>query len=259
MRFIFLVANVFFSGALCVQAGDLGTVPDALKQDIGKAGQTINGQKPADVPDFHLPFDSSVPPELRAQMLDDMAFMASIQGQHDENYRPRASTMHKEIFGPVSGSFYLDFFLARTRKISFDPSDKDSFLSAHMYYGPRQLMLYKHYTHHTISQLDRLDCLIHEARHAERSDDPRFDGWQHSFCDIPFLDANKREVRACDDTLKGGYGVTAVMFNNIARFCTNCTEKVRRDAQLIADDDIKRVNNPDNRKFILQDIQSEDR
>ena len=44
------------------------------------------------------------------------------------------------------------------------------------------------------------------------------------------------------------------MLKNIQKFCTNCTEKVRMDAGIYADDDFKRLISSDAKKAIREDL-----
>jgi hypothetical protein len=46
---------------------------------------------------------------------------------------------------------------------------------------------------------------------------------------------------ACDITPFGSYGSSMIMLKNVQKFCTNCTDKVKMDAGLYADDQFKRL------------------
>ena len=50
-----------------------------------------------------LTFDKDVPKATQAQMLEDLKFMAGIQGSGQTPF-------HQQIYGPVSGESYKKFF-----------------------------------------------------------------------------------------------------------------------------------------------------
>ena len=91
--------------------------------------------------------------------------------------------------------------------------------------------------------------VFHEARHTESQNG----NWSHATCPTPFVDANGKEIKsiwtgstlageaACDSTALGSYGSSTIMLKNIQLNCTNCTDKVKMDAGLYADDQYKRL------------------
>ncbi len=256
MNLILLAATILLPGALCIQAGDLGTVPDALKQDLSKAGQTISGQKPADMQDFHLPFNRSVPEEMRRQMIEDMVFISGIRGQG------RASVMHRYDFGLMAGDFYIDFFRQHVRHIAFKANKKNNGQIASLYRigGWSEMRLTAYFTTHDVPQIGRMETLMHEAWHADdRCQD-------HVPCPSPFPFQGEEGVdttklageRACDGSINGAYGATAIMLQNIVRFCANCSEKVLADAKRYGyyDGYIRLVNQRD-RELLDADIKNE--
>jgi hypothetical protein len=58
----------------------------------------------------------------------------------------------------------------------------------------------------------------------------------------------------CDRVAVGSYGLTVVMNKNIEKSCTSCTEKVRMDAGLYADDQFKRITNPQAAQQLTNDL-----
>ena len=126
------------------------------------------------------------------------------------------------------------------------------------------MKLTENYVKLNVSPIVRLMVLFHEARHAEFDND----FWPHTQCPAPFTDAAGNPRRslwtqeplagedACDATEFGAYAVTAVMFKNIQRFCTTCTDADRARAGRYADDQSERVTTPDARRRLLADLRS---
>jgi hypothetical protein len=91
--------------------------------------------------------------------------------------------------------------------------------------------------------------VFHEARHTETQNG----NWGHATCPTPFLNKEGKEMRsiwtgaslagepACDETPLGSYGSSTIMLKNIQKFCKNCTDKVRMDAGIYADDQFQRI------------------
>ena len=111
-------------------------------------------------------------------------------------------------------------------------------------------------------QIIRLQVLFHEARHTEYENG----NWSHATCPIPFLDENGNDVRgyyskmklegldACDETEYGSYGSATILLKNISLKCTNCSEKTRLDAGIIADDNLNRMIDAGARERMVEDI-----
>ena len=59
---------------------------------------------------------------------------------------------------------------------------------------------------------------------------------------------------ACDTTPFGAYGTGLVMLKNISKHCENCTDKVKMDAGLYADDHLRRIIDPAAVKTIQDDL-----
>jgi len=69
----------------------------------------------------------------------------------------------------------------------------------------------------TNDQLVRINHLVHEARHAEGS--PR---WPHDSC--------PNGEPQCDILEDGAYTVSITMLVGISKYCSNCSEELRKDA-----------------------------
>jgi hypothetical protein len=108
------------------------------------------------------------------------------------------------------------------------------------------------YTKFDHPQIAKMMIVFHEARHTENAND----NWPHANCPDPFVDASGTEIKsiwtgaslaneaACDVTPFGSYGSSMIMLKNVQKFCTNCTDKVKMDAGLYADDQFKRIIDP---------------
>jgi hypothetical protein len=104
--------------------------------------------------------------------------------------------------------------------------------------------------------------VFHEARHTEIS----HGFWSHATCPTPYLGDDGKEIKsiwtgatlagepACDKTPLGSYGSSTLMLKNIQKFCTNCTDKVRMDAGIYADDQFKRIIDPEAKQAMRDDI-----
>jgi hypothetical protein len=87
----------------------------------------------------------------------------------------------------------------------------------------------------------RQSVLLHEARHL---DGGTTYPWKHVFCPIPYSDEVGDPIIVqgvglagqlrCDDDERGAYGAQIEFLNNLAKFCTNCTEKIKADAAYYA-------------------------
>jgi cyclophilin family peptidyl-prolyl cis-trans isomerase len=51
----------------------------------------------------------------------------------------------------------------------------------------------------------------------------------------------------------GSYGSSMIMLKNISKYCTNCSDKVKLDAGIYADDQFKRIID----EKAIQDIMSD--
>lgn len=215
-----------------------------------------------------LKFDAEVPAEIRNQAIADLDFVYQIQGQGQ-------TKLHGKIFGTVSGASYKSFFESRIQFIGLDPFKESApqptsfkmgfaeFLqrqieapktqAATAYVSPvlgaNQIWLTDQFVQGSHPQIARVMVLFHEARHSEKTRDH----WAHVKCPVPFLDENGQDMvsllsgtklaglDACDDTIFGSYGVSAIMLENISRYCTNCSEKIKMDADLYAKDQMRRI------------------
>ncbi len=203
-----------------------------------------------------LQFDSDVPAAIKAQMLDDLKFIGSIQGG-------KASPLHQKIFGELDGKNYTKFFESHVRGVGMDDcGDSKAVACVIPFMNPRKMWLTPNFVNFTHPAIARLMILFHEARHTESG----HGHWSHATCPEPFLDANGKDMTsiwtgsslaghpACDETPLGSYGSSTIMLKNIEKQCTNCSEKVRLDAGIYADNQLGRIIDDDARAEMLSDF-----
>lgn len=201
-------------------------------------------------------FDADVPADIQTQMRADLAFIKGIAGE-------RASTLHRKIFGKVNGADYTKFFETRVSAIGMDDCGSGNAVACVIpFLDPSKMWLTQNFIRFSHPQISRMMVVFHEARHTEMQNR----NWFHSTCPIPFRDANGRDVKsiwtgatlagepACDKTPLGSYGSSTIMLKNISKFCVNCTDKVKMDAGLYADDQMGRIIDAGARRQMQDDF-----
>lgn len=201
-------------------------------------------------------FDRDVPPEIQNQMRADLAFIAGIRGQG-------ATPLHQQIFGAVDGGAYAAFFKSRVTGIGMSSCGSSNAVACVMpFWNPSKMWLTQNYIKFSHPQVSRMMVVYHEARHTESSNG----NWSHAACPTPFQSPDGRDMRsiwtgsplagepACDATPKGSYGSSTIMLKNIQKHCTSCSEKVRMDAGLYADDQLGRITAKDARRQMEEDF-----
>lgn len=188
-------------------------------------------------------FDSNVPADIKKQMIDDLAFMGTIKGD-------QVSGLHKEIFGAMNGDGYVTFFNDRVAKIGMNGCGSPIAVACVIpLMGSNKMWITQNYIKFSHPQIARLMVVYHESRHTEKKNG----NWMHAKCPKPFVDEHGQPVKsiwtgaelagedACDVTPYGSYGSSTILLKNVAKFCSNCTEKVKQDANLYSNDQLKRV------------------
>ncbi len=201
-------------------------------------------------------FDSDVPAEIQKQIRDDMSFIGSIKGSN-------TSKLHTGIFGKVDGPVYTGFFESRVKAIGMDDcGNPNAVACVQPFFNPSKMWLTQNYIKFSHPQISRMMVVFHESRHTESNNG----NWMHARCPRPFKDENGNDLRsiwtgallegqpACDTTPSGSYGSSMIMLKNIQKFCSNCTDKVRMDSGIYADDQFKRVIDPAAIKAIKEDL-----
>lgn len=203
-----------------------------------------------------LAFDKDLPADLQRQLLADLAFAGTLAGRN-------TSPLHNSIFGQMGGPSYTRFFGSRIKMVGLNDWGKTPVVACVIpAIEPSKMWLGDHYIKASHPQIARIMILFHESRHA----DPENENWRHVNCPDPFRDANGKDLlssltgvplagkRGCDVSALGSYGASVIMLKNIQRYCTNCTEKVRMDAGLYADDQLIRIVDANARNAIRDDV-----
>lgn len=220
----------------------------AARKKWGMREQTVNTKG--------LVFDSDVPAAIQKQMRADMAFIGTIRGG-------RGTPFHEKIFGDVDGPTYVKFFESRVTGIGMDDCGSAKAVACVIpFRDPSKMWLTQNFIKFDHPQISRMMIVFHEARHTET----RNGNWPHATCPDPFLDANGKDMvsiwtgatlagePACDVTPFGSYGSSTIMLKNIQKFCTNCTDKVKMDAGLYADDQMGRITDDGAKREMLADF-----
>lgn len=205
---------------------------------------------------FGYTFDRNVPDNIKQQTIADLAFINSLTGS-------TASPLHKQIYGAVDGPTYTKFFETRVTQIGMNSCGGGNAVACVIpFYGSSKIWFTQNYVKFSHPQVSKMMIVFHEARHTEVNNS----NWSHATCPSPFLDADGKEMRsiwtgaqladepACDITPLGSYGSSSIMLKNISKFCTNCSEKVKMDAGIYADDQFKRVIDEDAKKQMRDDV-----
>jgi hypothetical protein len=193
---------------------------------------------------FAYTFDRDVPQAVQTQVRTDMEFIRGIQGN-------TASGLHGQIWGTrVDGPTYVKWFEDRVKAVGMNScGDAKAVACVIPFMSNTKIWFTQNYVKFSHPQVAKMMIVFHEARHTEKN----HGNWGHATCPTPFVDSNGTEVKsiwtgatlagepACDVTPFGSYGSSMIMLKNIQKFCTNCTDKVRMDAGLYADDQFKRL------------------
>jgi hypothetical protein len=203
-----------------------------------------------------LSFDQNVPKATQDQMVTDISFVASLTGS-------KVSPLHQSVYGAMVASGYSTWFNARVKKVGYDASESGGAVA---YVAPfldsTKMVLTKNFTQFNHPQIARMMVVFHEARHTEDN----HGNWPHATCPDPFLDANGTEIKSiwtglplagedgCDEAAIGAYGSSLIMMKNVSLNCDNCTDKVKMDAGIYADDQFKRIIDQSAQNQLKQDL-----
>ena len=186
--------------------------------------------------DYGIKFDSTVTPKMKGEVLGDLSFIQTVTSA-------RASPLHQEIFGMVNGSNYIRWFTQRVFEFGVDLDAGPTTVAYHTDEFVNKIFVGGNYVNGGYPQIARLMTLFHEARHTETE----HDFWEHAKCPRRFphrsiwTGADISGGYACEDNAYGSYSSVSVMLNNISKFCSNCSAKVKADAKLYSDDQVLRV------------------
>jgi hypothetical protein len=204
-----------------------------------------------------LIFTPQVPAAVKQQVLNDLKLIGSVKAAG-------TTSLHKQIFGDVSGANYTKFFEARMNKIGMGCGAGNAVACVKPYQSNTTMFLTENYIKFSHPAIARLMVVFHEARHGEAQNG----NWSHAVCPTPFLDDNGKEIKsiwtgaslagedACDSSPFGSYGSSTIMLKNISKFCTNCNQKMKLDADIYAQDQLKRISNKTAKQQMLVDFQA---
>lgn len=203
-----------------------------------------------------LSYDSDVPKSIQKQMAEDLKFINQVVGSGQ-------TPLHAEIYKSVSGKAYQTFFESRITSVGLDECGGGGSVACVIpMFDPNKMWLSPNFTNHDTPQMDRINIIYHEARHSEAKNGY----WNHDDCPVPFLDENGQDIRgsqsgikleglaACDSTPYGSYGSSTIMMKNLVKYCTNCSEKTKMDAQLLVDEMMLRMYVPAVKKQMNEDF-----
>ena len=121
---------------------------------------------------FAYEFDSKVPESLRNEIRGDLSFINSISSEETSN-------LHQEIFGPVAGTSYQNFFESRVTHIGLHSCGSPNAVACVIpWLGSSKIWFTSNYTKHDHPQVARIMVVYHEARHTEVSNG----NWSHARC-----------------------------------------------------------------------------
>lgn len=203
-----------------------------------------------------LKFDSDVPKNIQTQMVEDLNFMYQVTGSAQTPF-------HKEIFTSLDGKAYQTFFETRIFSVGVDSCGGGAAVACvQPFFDPNKMWLTSNFINFSHPQVARVMVVYHEARHSETKNG----NWMHASCPRPFLDANGKDMvsiwtgaklegqAACDSRYQGSYGSSTIMLKNISKFCSNCNDKVKMDADIYAMDQLNRVSKPAVKQQMLADF-----
>ena len=203
-----------------------------------------------------LKFDTDVPKNIQDQMVLDLAFMTELTGSGQTPF-------HKQIFTDLSGPAYKTYFETRITSVGVDDCGGGPAVACvQPFFNPNKMWLTDNFIKFNHPQVARMMVVYHEARHSET----KSGNWMHDSCPRPFLGEDGKDKvsiwtgaklagePACDSTYLGSYGSSTIMLKNISKFCSNCSDKVKMDAGIYADDQLGRIDRDDVKKAMLADF-----
>ena len=200
-------------------------------------------------------FDPGVPPAVATQMRDDLVFMTTVQGTE-------MSPLHKEIFGAMDGANYGVFFDSHIKSVGISDCGGGAAVACVYPFLGKKMFITNNYIKFSHPQVARLMVVYHEARHTESE----HGNWGHADCPTPFRNERGEDIKsiwtgamlagqpACDETAYGSYGSSTILLKNISRYCATCSEKVKMDADIYAQDQLGRIVDAAAKAAMLKDV-----
>jgi hypothetical protein len=206
---------------------------------------------------FALQFDANVPKTVQDQMGQDLAFINQVSGSG-------STPLHSQIFKSVSGAAYKQYLEARVKSVGIDDCGGGGAVACVIpMLNTSKMWLSPNYAGYDMPMMDRLHIIYHEARHTEAANG----FWSHDNCPVPFLDENGQDIRgsksglkleglaACDSTALGSYGSATIFSKNISKYCTNCSDKIKMDGQMVVDEMLLRIYIPKIKQQMKDDFE----
>jgi len=180
-----------------------------------------------------LEYFRDVPPEMERLHRSDIEFLYGLRAS-------KQSEIHRKFFGGPDGRAYEDFLRARVRFIGIsDCGNPNSAACAEGIFADSTIWLTKSYMKPSLPQVLRAQIMLHERMHL----DLRI---EHEDCPADYPLASKifgplAKFPSCDKDENGSFGPGVAMLYQVARNCTNCSEKVKADALYYADEYLKHI------------------
>jgi hypothetical protein len=204
---------------------------------------------------YSIEFDKSVPKNIQDQMKQDLNFINSVKltGQ---------TGLHSKIFGEKIDGAYKKYLETRISNVRYDDDPTSNVLAYVKEDVDNTMFLANNYMKYQVPQVMRIMTVYHEARHTEAKNKY----WRHAICPTPFIGEDGKKVegivsgmtlaglKACDTTNLGAYATGSILLKNVAKYCENCSEKVKMDADLYAMDMMKRIINKKARDEMKKDF-----
>jgi len=202
-----------------------------------------------------LEWDEKMPGGLRQALEADLDFVKTIRGSEK-------TERHGRIYGSVDGGDYLKFFVDRIDTVGYAGDTREGVMAYVQIFDPHTMWVSSNVTKYQTPQTWRVSMLWHESRHSETENG----GWGHVICPKTLRDIHGQPLKgrlsgtsltgkaACDRVADGAYGATATMMGNISRYCENCGEKTKADAEIIFEDGISRLTADALRKELFDDV-----
>ncbi len=203
-------------------------------------------------------FDPNVPQAVQDQFNADMNLTYNVAGSGP-------TPLHRQIFGKVDGTAYKNFFESRIHSVGLDSCGGGDAVAACVQTNRStdKMFVTPNFIKYAFPQIARIMIVFHEARHTEAKNN----FWDHDNCPTPFRDENGKDYvglysgmklegqAACDSTAFGSYGSSTIMVKNIQKYCTNCSEKLKMDADLISADQLNRIDRPSVKQAMKKDFE----
>jgi hypothetical protein len=203
-----------------------------------------------------LEFDSDVPANIKQQATEDLNFMYQLQGSGQTPF-------HQQIFKSLDGKAYKEFFESHIQSLGMDSCGGGAAVACVIpYYDAHKMWLTQNFVNFSHPQIARLMVMYHESRHSESA----HGFWMHDTCPTPFLDKDGHDMKsiwtgaplagepACDSTAFGSYGSSTILLANVAKYCSNCSDKVKMDANIYATDQLGRIDKEQVKQSMIDDF-----